>query len=313
MHVDETRERARPGLRERLLAGAGLSIERLPLLRAVFADMASGVEKSLQGVSEAAIKFFVVEIGAERASDLIERFERSASTALYEGAEQDAKIFVGADREFVFTLVETLFGADGSEPAYDERRDLSNVEIRIGQFACGGLAKALQESFSAIADIPFAMEPAQGKLDPAVVKRRNASSMICRCRLEALGCGGELFVAIPHALLEPHRDTLSRDPKAETPLLDPEWAKRMQDRVAQTEVSVHAVLEKPGLTLADIARLEVGQIVELPISPTSLIKLECEGQALFWCELGQKDGLYSIRIEDLVDQEQEFIDDMLGG
>ncbi|HEY8261169.1 MAG TPA: FliM/FliN family flagellar motor C-terminal domain-containing protein, partial [Methylosinus sp.] len=71
-------------------------------------------------------------------------------------------------------------------------------------------------------------------------------------------------------------------------------------------------MEKRDLTLGDIARFEVGQIVELPVTPTGLIKLECEGQALFWCEIGQKDGAYTIRIEDFVDKEQEFIDDVLG-
>ncbi len=312
MTIGETQDVAPLDLKERLLAGGGLSVERLPLLRAVFEDMASGFEETLRRVSDPAAKFFIDQITAGRTNDIFESYEGCALTAVYSGADLDSKILVGVDHKFVFSLVEALFGADGSEAPCEEERSLSNVELRVGQFAFSRLTKALQASFSSVADIVFEMERVASKFDFTVGGRKNGAAIMCRFKLAALDREGEIFVVIPQSVLDPFRETLSRDPLVEVPLMDAQWAKRMQSRVTQTEVSVQAVMEKRGLTLADIARLEVGQIVELPISPSSLIKLECERQALFWCELGQKDGAYTVRIEDFVDQDQEFIDDVLG-
>lgn len=313
MNLEDVANSARLGLRERLLAGGGLSIERLPLLRTVFEDMASRLEEAFRGVCDPSAKFLVAEIAAGRTNDILQSLECCASTAAFVGLEQESKLLTGIDRKFVFALLEALFGADGSEAPFEDDRELSKVEIRVARFAFGRSIEALEASFASVANISFDTTRTPIGADIAVDGRKNAWTMMCRCRLSAFGREGEMVLAIPQTVLDPFREALSREPFVGAPLLDSDWAKRMENRVTQTEVSVHAVMEKPGLTLADIARLEVGQIVELPISPTSLIKLECEGQALFWCELGQKDGVYTIRIEDLVDQDQEFIDDVLGG
>ncbi len=52
--------------------------------------------------------------------------------------------------------------------------------------------------------------------------------------------------------------------------------------------------------------------MKLPITPTSLLRVESEGRTLFWCALGQKDGSYTVRIEEFCDERQEFIQDLLG-
>lgn len=312
MSVDAAADVVGRDVKERLLAGGGPSVDRLPLLRAVFDDMASGFEDAARQFADSSARFFVESVTAGRASDIFGSYDRCALTAAYDGADLDSKILLGADRNFVFALVEAMFGSDGSEPACDEKRGLTNVEIRAGQFAFGRVTKALQASFASVADIAFPMQQAENKPDLAI-GRKGGFALMCRCRFAAFGRVGDLFLAMPQSVIEPMRDALSQDPSVTILTADPHWAKRMKERVTQTEVSLHAVMEKSGLTLADVARFEVGQIVELPISPTSLIKLECEGQALFWCELGQKDGAYTIRIEDFVDKDQEFIDDVLGG
>jgi flagellar motor switch protein FliM len=71
-------------------------------------------------------------------------------------------------------------------------------------------------------------------------------------------------------------------------------------------------MEKRGLTLDDVAKFEVGQVITLPTTLSSLIRLESADETLFWCTLGQKDGLYTVRIEDFVDDKQEFIQKILG-
>ena len=84
----------------------------------------------------------------------------------------------------------------------------------------------------------------------------------------------------------------------------------MQSEVSRTAVSLKAVLEERTVDLGDVAAFEVGQVIELQATPRSLVRLECNGQALFRCHLGQSQGAYMLRVEDVIDEEQEFIDDL---
>jgi flagellar motor switch protein FliM len=314
MSMDSAVEYASRGVRERLLSGGGPSLDRMPLLRAVLDAMASEVQDSMRGLAEGAMQFVVEATSVARASDLLVEAERSALAAAYvSGADLDAKTIIGADRRFVFTLLEALFGSDGSETPYDMERALTAIETRVGMLAFARVTAALQAAFLSLAGTSFSLEPAEARAEPAGGARKNGFCVVCRCRLRAFGTEGELFVAIPQATLDPMRDALSQAASTAAPSADPLWAKRMKERVTQTEVTLSAVMEKTDLTLADVARFEVGQVIELPVSPTGLVALMCEGQSLFWCEIGQKDGSYTIRIDDFVDQQQEFIDDVLRG
>lgn len=306
---------ASQGVKERLLSGGGPSLDRMPLLRAVFDAMATQVQESMRGLAEGAMQFAVETVTVVRASDIAIECERAALAATYVvAADSDAKATIGADRRFVFTLLEGLFGSDGSEPAYEAERELTAIETRVGRLAFARVTNSLQAAFASLVGVNFALESAENRPEPAGGARKSGFCVVCRCRLRAFGTEGALFVALPQAALDPLRRALSQEASTSAPSgADPLWAKQMKERVTQTDVTLSAVMEKTDITLADVARFEVGQVIELPVSPTGLVALMCEGQSLFWCEIGQKDGSYTIRIDDFVDQQQEFIDDVLRG
>lgn len=305
---------ASQGVRERLLSGGGLSLDRMPLLRAVFDAMASDVQDSLHSLADGAMQLVVESATVARVSDIAVEMERAAVAASYAvNTDPELRTFVGADRRFVFSLVEGLFGSDGSEPPYECERELTAIERRVGMLAFARVTKSLQTAFASLAGAAFSLEPIESRGEAASGARKNGFCVTCRCRLRAFGTEGALFVAIPQGALDPLREALARDASSSAPSLDPHWAKRMKERVTETEVMLSAVIEKTDLTLADVARFEVGQIIGLPVSPTGLVALTCEGRSLFWCEIGQKDGSYTIRIDDFVDQQQEFIEDVLRG
>lgn len=309
---DEAQESPGLAVRERLLAGGGLSPDRLPMLRVVLDETASVFEEALRKLGFAAPRFVVEHVTAVRAAEAQGILDALALTATYGAAEPDMRITFGVERKFVFTLVEGMFGADGSEPFYETEREFTSVEMRLARVALDRLAKALQASFAKLVGLAPAFDPIEIKPEPPNAARRTGSALFCRFRLSAFGCESEAIVALPQGVIDPLRDALTADPSATIQSVDPLWAQRMKERITQTEVSLSAVMERRDLTLGDVAGFEVGQIVELPVSPTGLIALACEGQTLFWCEIGQKDGAYTIRIADFVDKEQEFIDDMLG-
>jgi len=52
-------------------------------------------------------------------------------------------------------------------------------------------------------------------------------------------------------------------------------------------------------------------VLKLQATPRSRLKIESNHQPLFWCHLGQSEGFYTVRIDELFDRDQEFINNVL--
>lgn len=120
-----------------------------------------------------------------------------------------------------------------------------------------------------------------------------------------------MFILIPQAALNSVRQQLGRDLSNDAAVRDPAWTRQIESEIGRTEVAVKGVIEERHFALADIAELKVGGILQLQATTKTRIRLECNAEPLFWCNLGQGDGFYTLRIDESVNQEQEFIDDVL--
>jgi flagellar motor switch protein FliM len=148
-------------------------------------------------------------------------------------------------------------------------------------------------------------------MDFAVIGRRNNLAIAAKFLLQAINRGGEMFVIMPQSALTPLRQSLARVISGESNARDPTWTKQMRQEIQRTGVTVRAVLEEDDFDLGKISGLKVGQVLKLQSTPRSRIKLESNHQPLFWCHLGQSEGFYTLRIDELFDRDQEFINNVL--
>jgi flagellar motor switch protein FliM len=207
-----------------------------------------------------------------------------------------------------------MLGGDGSQPPYSEDRLLSRVEVRVVAAFVERLSKALEAAFSGIADTAFVVEAISNEIDYDVIGHRDGPVAAGRFRLETAGGGGEILVAMPHAALNPLRRALSRVPvKATAPKADDRWSKQIQSEITRTNIVLTAVLDERAGTLGEVAAFQVGQVVDLNATAHARVRLECNGERLMWCHLGKSQGKYTLRVDQLVDREQEFMDDILSG
>lgn len=298
-------------IRDLLLDAAGLSLDKLPMLHVIFDRMATLCAESLRQLASSQAYYSLSQVESGRVGDVLDSYEGMAIVGVFHSPEWDSHVIVGFDRDFVFSMVEVLFGADGSEPPVDDERSFSNIELRIAIALFEQMAKALQGSFALVSQVSFKFQRQETRMDFAVVGRRNNLAICAKFLLQALNRGGEMFVLIPQGALTPLRQQLASTTAGESSPRDPIWTKHIRGEVQRTEVRLRAVLEEREITLGEAGMLEVGQILPLQATPRSRVKLESVEQPLFWCSLGQAEGSYVLRIEEAVDLDQEFIDDIL--
>jgi flagellar motor switch protein FliM len=298
-------------IRDMLLDAAGLSLDRLPMLHVIFDRMSTSCAEHLRHMAASPMYYSLSGLESGRVTEILEMYEANAVAGIFHAPEWDSHILIGFDRDFIYTMVEVLFGSDGSEPPVEEARGFSSIELRMAQTLFEQVAKALQASFSLIVDTRFKLERIETRMDFAVIGRRNNQAVAAKFLLQALNRGGEMFVIIPQSVLNPMRKALSHVVTGESSGRDPRWMKQIATEVKKTEVTLKAVLEERFLSLGEIADLKIGDVIELQATPRSRVKLESNQQGLFWCHIGQSEGSYVLKVDELIDQEKEFLDDVL--
>ncbi|WAC29035.1 FliM/FliN family flagellar motor switch protein [Ancylobacter sp. SL191] len=298
-------------IRNLLLDAAGLSLDKLPMLNVIFDRMATQCAESLRQLVASQAYYSLSDVESGRIGDILDAYEGMAVVGVFHSPEWDSHLIVGFDRDFIFTMVEVLFGADGSEPPIDDERSFSNIEMRIAQALFEQMAKALQSAFALVSKATFKFQRHETRMDFAVIGRRNNLAICAKFLLQAINRGGEMFILVPQGALTPMRQQLASTTAGESAPRDPVWSKHIRGEVQRTEVRLRAVLEQREITLGEAADFKVGQVLSLQATPRSRVKLESAEEGLFWCSLGQAEGAYVLRIEDAVDQAQEFLDDIL--
>lgn len=86
----------------------------------------------------------------------------------------------------------------------------------------------------------------------------------------------------------------------------------MQSELTRAHVVVSAVLDERIGDLGEVAQFRVGHVLELNATAHGRVRLECNGEQLLWCHLGKSQGKYTLRVDEPIDREQEFFNDILG-
>jgi flagellar motor switch protein FliM len=293
-----------------LFGGAQGGVERLPMFRQLLEEASAACAEDVRALADLPVRISLEAIATGTIGDVAVPERADHALAVLSAPGWGSSLFVCADRDVVFALVELLLGGDGSQPAPAPDRALTKLEVDLAGVLFASLARMLAGAFQPIAATAMTIEALGDAIDFDTVHREPAAAL-ARFRFEAMERSGEMLVAIPQAALAPMRKPLSYvAPKAEPPP-DPGWMQHIHKEVTRTHVTLTAILdERPGL-LSEVFALKVGQIVELNATAESRVRVECNGERLVWCELGKSNGAYTLRVEDFIDREQEFMDDIL--
>jgi flagellar motor switch protein FliM len=291
---------------QELFAPRGGGVERLPLLREVMEKAASACTEEVRTLIGMPLRLGLDRLGSGTGADMLQG-KGDRALAVLDAPGWESKLLVRADRAAVFGIVETMLGSDCSQPPHVPERALTPLDVALAEFYFGALSRGLATAFAEVAATTFSIDPPMDQMDLEGLVG-NMPVAIAGYRLDV---GGELLVAIPNAALEAMRQPLSLAPAKAEARPDPGWAQQIRHQLTRADVTLTAILEeRPGL-LGEVLGLAVGQVIDLEATPQSRVRVECNGEALIWCDLGKSNGVYTLRVDSFVDREQEFMEDIL--
>jgi flagellar motor switch protein FliM len=291
-----------------MLEHAGLAVERMPGLTYALNRFIGEAQRRLAVLIARASGGAIEEI---RATTLFEALgDCSGLTAgVYASAEPEAKVVIALDEHIDGLIVSSIFGeavGDGSDkPGSEAQKPRTAIEAALLEAFARALGEALEAAFAPVARIALTFGGLATIKDQFALGRRDGEAAAARFTLGLNGGVSNGLLLLPQAFLLPFRSELAHDPEDEALPADQRWSRLMEVGVQQTRLPVTAVLEEVPMSLGDIANFEVGGLLPLQCSDFDAIRLECSGQGMFTCKLGQADGRYRLEVKSAIAQGDE--------
>lgn len=300
-------------LAENLLRAAGLSGDDLKSLAHVFKDASTHFCDRLKHGCAAA---FDVEAGQVESTDdaaFADILDKAAIIAPLKAERWGSTLYLTADATLVFSVIEAMYGAQGHVGSVDEDRPFGMLEQKISTLLAGHLASSLDQVFAANGQALFT---AGECTDTAEFDRENFErSRLFACRIDVTAAGktGQVHLLLPRSTHKPMQDAVAaflRRPMNQT---DPSWAKKMRQEVSRARIELEAFIQQGSMTLDALSMLEIGQVLKLPVDAMKQVRLRAGDQQLFKCTLGKSGIHFTVKVGDPVNQEEDFIDELVAG
>lgn len=208
------------------------------------------------------------------------------------------------DPDFVFLVVDNLFGSDGRYHVRVEGRDFTPTEQRIILRLLQVVFDEYKKSWEPVYKVDFEYVRSEMNTQFANIATPTEVVVAVTFKIELGAGGGDFHVCFPYAMIEPIRDVLYSSMQADRMEADNRWVKLLSRQVQTAEVDLVANLGHAPVTLGEILDLKIGDVISLEI-PAAIIA-EVDGVPIFECRYGIKNGQYALRVNKILAGVDQF-------
>ncbi len=202
------------------------------------------------------------------------------------------------DPNLVFLVVDNMFGGDGRFHTRVEGRDFTATEQRIIQGLLGVVFGEYSKAWKPVFGITF--EYIRSEMNSQFANIATPSEIVVSTSftLEFGGATADMHICFPYSMLEPIRDLLYSTMQSDQLSTDKRWIGTLRKQLQGAEVEIVANLGTGQVSLRDILKLKVGDVIPITIPP--LIEATVDNTQLMECSYGQQNGQYALRVERFI-------------
>jgi len=199
------------------------------------------------------------------------------------------------DPNFVFLVVDNLFGGDGRYHMRVEGREFTPTEQRIIQNLLDVAMQELKKAWDPVFLVEFEYIRSEMNTQFANIATPSEVVVTTTFNIELGSVSGDFHVCIPYAMIEPIRDLLYESMQGDRMEVDERWVNFLSNQVQSTEVKLIANLSQTELTVRELLGMKVGDVISLNI-PES-ITANVEGVPVLECGYGVHNGQYALKVK----------------
>lgn len=207
------------------------------------------------------------------------------------------------DPNLVFLVVDNMFGGDGRFHTRVEGRDFTQTEQRIIQGLLNVVFTEYGRSWKPVHDLNF--EYIRSEMNSQFANIATPAEIVVSTTfsIEFGGSAAEMHICFPYSMMEPIRDMLYSSMQSDQLSTDKRWITTLRKQLQSAEVELTAELTHAALTLGQIQKMKVGDVIPVNIPETIIAKVD--GVPLLECKFGQQQGQYAIQVERFIASEDK--------
>jgi len=207
------------------------------------------------------------------------------------------------DPNLVFLVVDNMFGGDGRFHNRVEGRDFTATEQRIIQGLLGVIFSEYEKSWKPVYELEFEYMRSEMNTQFANIATPAEVVVAVTFNIEFSGASSEMHICLPYSMVEPIREVLYSAMHSDQVSSDKRWTSMLRKQLKKAEVELVVPLGTRQITLGEIMKMKVGDIIPIPI-PEQLEVL-VNGNAVMKAKYGISSGQYSVKIDHFISEEEE--------
>jgi flagellar motor switch protein FliM len=301
---------------ERALSAGHNRPDRLPGLQTIFGQLPRVMVEEIGSLSLLPLKTRLLDLSASTLGEAC-ALPPNTRAGVVRAERWRSWVYFISDPLATALFVEAATGCEGfSDPGFTPRAP-TKTDSNVLRVLFRRLARSLTTAFSLLVDVTFDVGPVVERIELEPHLSTSSPVVTARLSLEYEGHAGIVTIVIPQVALEPIRDLLAAGTVGEAGdstgfREESTWSKQLSEEIAKAFINLNGVLEEKPIALGEVQKFAVGSVVELSCTSLSRVRLEADDNPLFWCELGKREGVLTLRVDDDFDSPREAIDEFYG-
>lgn len=202
------------------------------------------------------------------------------------------------DPDFVFLVVDNMFGSDGRYHVRVEGRDFTPTEQRIIQRLLEVVMEEYRKAWEPVFKTEFSYVRSEMNTQFANIATPTEVVVAFTFKIELGSGGGDFHVCFPYSMIEPLRDLLYSSMQADRMEADNRWLKLLSREVQHSDVELIVNLGTAKITLGDILELKVGDVIGIDIP--EMVVAEVDSVPLLEGNFGVLRSQYALKVDKIL-------------
>lgn len=278
-----------------------VSKEQLKGLQSLFEAFAREMSITLPPFLRAVVRIDLISIDQLTYDEFILSIARPTSLVVVNMAPLEGNAIIELAPTMVFPIVDRLLGGKGV--SLQQARELTEIEDRIVHRILMMMLDSLRRSWDQL--IEFHTSIVAQESDPLIVQIVAGSEMVILVGYEIhVGeAAGTMNFCIPLLVLNPILDSISQQAHYRR-RTSPEQLQRTREMTSRVlnkvKLPLDAILGQAQIPLDEIARLQVGDVIQLDADVKAPVSVEVGGVPRFQAQPGRRGDQSAVQITALV-------------
>ncbi|RCL02546.1 MAG: flagellar motor switch protein FliM [Candidatus Tokpelaia sp. JSC188] len=294
-----------------ILHDAGLSSDDLVAFQPIFRDAAANLATQLTLYSSGVLWADVHVLETLQRHDIAALFNTDSIIIFLKAESWGGEVLLMLDSNLISFLTEAFFG--NATPKVTDRngRPFSPIEMKIGEKLAISLIGAMNDIFGVAQSNLFELKNIILVQQFDVDNFAHSQMFSCLLKIGYDKTETNLRILMPRSCHRPIQEAVTHMLRAPSNSTDPLWARRMRQEISRTNVNIEAYVIQGTMTLKEISHFMVGQILPLSTNAPNQVRLRSRQKPLYKCSLGKTGSNFSVRVDGVIDEEKEMIDELV--